>query len=115
MMLDEEGSGNGLDVSIDDAATSEGSSGSSGVGSGGGNGGRRTNIIVKGHYGTEVFPPSSECDICGDRAIGVLVTRRDLGGAETKQGVPLCTTCKEDIVEAKGLSEGQVEYRKFVD
>lgn len=114
-MAEEENSGSGLDVSIDDAVTSEGSTGSSGGSSGRGTGGRRSPVIVKGEYGTEFFDETTGCRECSRRAVGVLVTKRSLGNKDTKKGVPLCTTCKEELVSDKGLNEDQLDWRRFVD
>lgn len=101
------------DIEIDIDRASEDSPSSSS--SGGGGGGRRTNVMVQGKYGTEVYPPSTSCDECGARAVGILLidrTRRRM--EKISPGTPLCSTHRNEYRDDVADWD-EWEFRRFVD
>lgn len=83
--------------------------------SGGSGGSTRGNVIVKSHYGTELFPPDTECGNCSSRAVGVLVKEKRVGGNTMKDGKPLCGVHRDRFRKANMATWEEYEFRRFVD
>jgi len=101
-----------VDIDLDKSGDDD----ESGDGRSGGAGGRRSNVFVKGRFGTTQYPPDTVCDRCGDRAVGVMIIERtrqrtdDLGDGE-----PLCGNHRDIVEEDEVADWDEVEFRRFVD
>jgi len=81
-----------------------------------GGGGRRSKIVVKMRYGTKVIPPTEECHICGDRAVGVLVPEQSKLGFEDMERVEaLCSKHRDQMREHEEPKFVNGEFRRFID
>lgn len=95
--------------------TGEGSEDSDGSSGGGGGGGVRGTVRIKGLYGTEQYPPDTECEECGSRAVGVLVKEKRMGNKVTSSGYPLCSRHRDLFKESNPASWENMEFKRFVD
>lgn len=105
-----------IDIDVGKSKGDEDGDNSSGSGGGGGGGGRRSHIFVKMRYGTRQFPPDTDCDECGARAVGVMIpdedTVQDDGLVDPR---PLCSTHRDDIKQDKETFFQEGEFRRFID
>lgn len=72
---------------------------------------------MKGLYGTETFPPDTECHRCTRRAVCVLVKKKkystgDRSTSKTgEEGEPLCGVHRDKV---KSTTTAELEFRTFV-
>ena len=102
---DSEGSDmSGLDLSgvTDDSGGS--SSGSSN------RGGKRRNVIVSTKYGSHIYGPDTECDVCG---INAQVLYAEIGHTSVKRADARCTKHKDSELEECVFEGTDVQVHKF--
>lgn len=79
-------------------------------------GNKRSTITLKtGLYGTEQFPPDTDCEECYRKAVGVLIMEKRIGNTVKKYGRPLCSTHVDDFKHSNPAEWDNREFRKFTD
>jgi len=74
-------------------------------------------VIVKGLYGTELFPPHTECDKegCDTRAVGVLIKDKIAYGQRYQEGQPLCIEHRDYVRDSLPNLWKSTEFMRFID
>lgn len=110
--------GDSVDFDLGDAVVDSGDDDSGSSNSGGpGNRGKRTAVYAKLDYGTEAFPPKTDCAHCDRRAegviIGVLPDSMDNGSMKGTHCV--CPDHREELENTNRFRLDNYTYKTFVD